>query len=102
MFAVFCSVNSRDRESLLRNLYLLLEIWKMSIIVLGTKLCFTLYIKIKMSCSLRFSKLGSFVQSRSCSYVAVLLLNIAHNALSCTLSSFVVSDALQICQTVWP
>ena len=35
-------------KSLLRNLYLLLEIGKlMSIIVLGTKLCFTLYIKIK-------------------------------------------------------
>ena len=56
-------------KSLLRNLYLLLEIAKlMSIIVLGTKLCFTLYIKIKMSCSLRFSKLGSFAQSSDAQY----------------------------------
>ena len=61
----------------------------------------TLYINISISCRRLLTKLGSFALLNSSSYAAVLLLYTARSARSCTLSSFLVSDALQKCHTVW-
>ena len=68
----------------------------------GVNEYFTLYIKIKMSRSLRFARLGRLgAFFRSSSYVVFLSVYIARNARSCILSSFLASDALQKCHTMW-
>ena len=66
---------------------------------LGTRLYLTLYIEIK-SWKRLFSRLGISAHFRSFSYATVILLKMASRARPWTLSSFLVSTALQKCQTV--
>ena len=67
---------------------------------LGTRLYLTLYIQIKISWKCLFSRLSISAHFSSFSYATAVLLKRARRARPWTLSSFLVSTALQKCETV--
>ena len=73
----------------------------MLLIYAGHSLCFTLYIRMNRSCKRLFSSVGRSAFSNSCSQLELLSLKTALSPLSCSLSNFRVSLALQKCHSRW-
>ena len=73
----------------------------MSTTLLGTKPYLTVYIKVARSCKRRFYRLGRLARLRRLEYSTECLLYTILRARSCTLSTFLASEALQKCHIRW-
>ena len=69
--------------------------------VIGHCLCFTLYIRMHISCKRLFMSVGSSALLTNFELFACLSLYTTLSPLSCSLSSFRTSLDLQKCQTNW-
>ena len=69
----------------------------MSTTLLGTKPFLTLYLKVARSCKRRFCRLDRLARLRRLEYSTEYVLHTILRARSCTLSTFLASEALQKC-----